>query len=272
MKHFLLGVIMLGSMASTQGQTNLTEAVDFTVTLTSGEQFNLFDKLAEGKYVCIDWFFTTCGPCQANQPFYTEAFQNFGCNQGEVFFVSIETTVGDAEPLVYEETFAGENHPPAASGIEGGGIDAVSLYGIGAFPTFILIAPNGAVVEQDMWPLSNGAATFTTYFEAHGIGLMSCATDVSEQLENMLVSTYPSPTNNQVFVEFSGLEGSANSDIYDILRPVVYPARSASGFNSNVVPDWPVGSYWEVVSSGNRVTTTRCIVGNLTPLSHASYH
>jgi len=40
-------------------QTPLSVAVDFTATTTEGEQFNLFDVLAGGQYVCIDFFFTT---------------------------------------------------------------------------------------------------------------------------------------------------------------------------------------------------------------------
>ena len=86
-------------------QTPLTQAVDFTVTFTNGEEFNLFDELATGSYVCIDFFFTTCGPCQSNQGYYSEAYMNFGCNQADIFFLSIESTVGDAATIAYEETF-----------------------------------------------------------------------------------------------------------------------------------------------------------------------
>ena len=39
-------------------QTNLTEAVDFTATDTDGHTWNLFEELAEGKHVLIDFFFT----------------------------------------------------------------------------------------------------------------------------------------------------------------------------------------------------------------------
>ena len=77
-------------------QTPLNQAVDFDVTFTNGVEFSLFDKLALGSYVCVDFFFTTCGPCQANQGYYSEAYMNFGCNQAEIFFLSLESTFGDA--------------------------------------------------------------------------------------------------------------------------------------------------------------------------------
>jgi hypothetical protein len=43
----------------TFSQTTLTEAVDFTGTDIYGEEFNLFEILDGGQYVCIDFFFTT---------------------------------------------------------------------------------------------------------------------------------------------------------------------------------------------------------------------
>ncbi|NPD46403.1 MULTISPECIES: hypothetical protein [unclassified Lentimicrobium] len=47
------------TMNTSFAQTPLTEAVDFTATDTEGHTWNLFDLLDEGKYVVIDFFFTT---------------------------------------------------------------------------------------------------------------------------------------------------------------------------------------------------------------------
>ena len=46
-------------MNTSFAQTPLTVAVDFTATDTDGNTWNLFEELAEGKYVLIDFFFTT---------------------------------------------------------------------------------------------------------------------------------------------------------------------------------------------------------------------
>ena len=55
----LVIVMVLAFMMNTSfAQTGLTEAVDFTVTDTDGHTWNLFDELAEGRYVLIDFFFT----------------------------------------------------------------------------------------------------------------------------------------------------------------------------------------------------------------------
>ena len=220
MKQFLLAAALAVTTFAASAQTTLTQAVDFTVTFTDGEEFNLFDKLAEDKWVCIDFFFTTCGPCQANQPFYTEAYQNFGCNEGDIFFVSIENTVGDAEVIVYEETFAGENAPPAASGTDGGGVAAEDGYGIGAFPTFILINPDGEIVEQDMWPLTNGADTFADYFGSHGLNPMPCVVGIDEAAEASFTA-FPNPANTEVTVDLSGFTGEASVEVYNLLGELV---------------------------------------------------
>ncbi len=47
------------TMNTSFAQTGLTQAVDFTATDTEGHEHNLFDILASGKHVVIDFFFTT---------------------------------------------------------------------------------------------------------------------------------------------------------------------------------------------------------------------
>ena len=241
---------------SAVAQTPLTQAVDFTVTFTNGEEFNLFDKLATGSYVCVDFFFTTCGPCQANQGYYSEAYMNFGCNQEDIFFLSIESTVGDAETILYEDTFGGPNHPPAASGTEGGGIAATSAYNVGAFPTFILIAPDGTILEQDMWPLNGTADTFTSYFGNYGLDLSPCITSV-EDVEIALdyeVTLYPNPTTEQLNVNLIGFEGQVNIFVYNLLGEALIHLKTASKLARINVDEFPTGTYIIHVIDENKST------------------
>jgi len=243
MKKILLSLFIAGCSLGSFSQTSLTEAVDFTVTFTDGEEFNLFDKLAEGKWVVIDWFFTNCGPCQSNQPYYTETFHNFGCNEGDIFFLSVETTVDDAATIAYEETFGGENSPPAASGTEGGGIEAVALYGIGAFPTFILIDPDGNIVEQDMWPLNGTAETFTTYFAGHGLTPEPCSTSVEEISDDASFVAYPNPTQDNLNVAIIGFDGVVNVSLYNVVGEVVYQSTTRTNIERIDVSDLAAGNY-----------------------------
>ena len=59
MRKFTLMVALFFAATIAFSQTPLSVAVDFTATTTEGEQFNLFDVLAGGQYVCIDFFYTT---------------------------------------------------------------------------------------------------------------------------------------------------------------------------------------------------------------------
>ena len=59
MRKTFLSLAMIFTLTVAFSQTPLTQAVDFTATTTEGDEFNLFEKLAEGQYVCIDFFYTT---------------------------------------------------------------------------------------------------------------------------------------------------------------------------------------------------------------------
>ncbi len=78
------------------------------------------------------------------------------------------------------------------SGVEGGGDAINNTYGIGAYPTYILIAPDHDIVEQDMWPIAN-TQTFIDHFESNGVEQAECGTtsitadfssDLSEVCQN----------------------------------------------------------------------------------------
>jgi cytochrome oxidase Cu insertion factor (SCO1/SenC/PrrC family) len=57
--QFVLVILLAFTINTSIAQCPLTEAVDFTVTDTEGNVWNLFDELDAGRYVLIDFFFTT---------------------------------------------------------------------------------------------------------------------------------------------------------------------------------------------------------------------
>ncbi len=59
MKKFTLTAALFIATCFAFSQTPLTVAVDFTATDVQGVEHNLFDILAGGQYVCIDFFFTS---------------------------------------------------------------------------------------------------------------------------------------------------------------------------------------------------------------------
>jgi len=61
----------------------------------------------------------------------------------------------------------------ALSAVEGGGASINVTYGIPAYPTYILIAPDHSIVEQDMWIITS-TQTFIDYFEDNGLEQSDC--------------------------------------------------------------------------------------------------
>ena len=57
MKKIFFLVLGVALSFASFAQTDLTTAVDFTVTDTDSVQHNLFDYLNDGKYVVLDFFF-----------------------------------------------------------------------------------------------------------------------------------------------------------------------------------------------------------------------
>jgi len=180
MKKLYTILLLCFTLVNLNAQTSLTTAIDFTVTDVHGDTHNLFSILDEGKHVIVDFFFTTCGPCQASVPTLNSAYEDYGCNTGEVFFISIDDGDNNAEVLQYENQFGGLF--PSVSGTEGGGNAVNSDYGISAFPTVILIAPDRSILEQDIFPVSN----ITTTLPSHGLNMSACE---STSVENIITTT-----------------------------------------------------------------------------------
>ena len=50
---------------------------DFTITTTTGEQFTLSEIFEEKKAVLINFWFSTCGPCQSEFPLMVKAYEDY---------------------------------------------------------------------------------------------------------------------------------------------------------------------------------------------------
>lgn len=210
-------IAFLMSFSVSKAQTTLTTAVDFTVTDIHGNTHNLFNILNAGKYVCIDFFFTTCPPCQATCPYFKQTFTNYGCNTQDVFFISIDNGDSNAEVAAYETTYLGGSPGfPSVSGDDGGGNAVVSTYGISAFPTYILIAPDHSIIEQDMWPISS-AASFDAYFSSNGLSYKACLSGITEENLANSISVFPNPAVDNLIIETSNQEKVTAVKVYDVL-------------------------------------------------------
>lgn len=174
MKKIFTLVFTIALSFNMLAQCPLTTAVDFTATDCHGTEVHLFDILDGGQYVLIDFFFTTCGPCQQATPKVVESYYAFGCNMHDVYYVEISDRDSDAACQTWTANYGVEY--PTIGGPTGGGT-ICNQYQIGAFPTVILIAPDRSILIQDLWPINN-AQTVITQLESHGIQQHDCTAPV----------------------------------------------------------------------------------------------
>ena len=172
MKKLFTLILALAFGFGLKAQCPLTTAVDFTATDVHGTEVHLFDIPDGGQAVLIDFFFTTCGPCQQATPKIVESYYAMGCNMHDVFYMEIATGDSDAACLNWVNTYGVEY--PTISG-QAGGTGICSQYGIGQYPTVILIMPDHQIVIQDLWPINN-AQTVINQLEAHGLQQHDCNT------------------------------------------------------------------------------------------------
>ena len=131
-----------------KAQTSLTEAVDFTGTDCYGEEtINLFEILDRGQYVLIDFYFYSCPPCQTAVSRVVEAYEAFGCNKHDVFFLEVTHVDNDEICQWWAEKY-GVGYPTISR--DGGGVEIRDAYNVPQFPTLVLIAPDRKILLQDM--------------------------------------------------------------------------------------------------------------------------
>ncbi len=270
MKKLLLslGVIAATTFAG-QAQVN-TYSVgqtvnDFTLTDVHGVTHNLSQITASGKWVVIDFFFTSCPPCQATVPYFSELHEKYGCNEGDLFCISIDTGDSDSDVLGFESTYAtqgGFSPAPAVSGIEGGGNAIISEYGITAFPTYCLIDSDMKLAVVDIYPIPNVGA-FETAFAGAGFSPqeMSCGSLSLEDVELALNEAVLFPNPSTTATTLSVLLESA-MDVEVVVIDMLGSQVSATSFEGTAgankfdigTDDLAAGQYIVSVSLGDNAT------------------
>ena len=174
-KLFTLVFAMLLSV-NVFAQCPYTTAFDFQATDCHGTQVNLFEILDGGQYVLIDFFFTTCGPCQQATPKIVESYYAFGCNMHDVYYMEISVSDGNTACQNWANNY-GVEYPTI--GTDGGGATICSTYGIQQYPTVILIAPDHSIVIQDLWPIGSAQAVINA-LTPYGIEEHDCTAPVND--------------------------------------------------------------------------------------------
>ncbi len=144
MKKLLLFFILVGVSFASFAQP--TEAEDFTVTDIDGVTYNLFEILDEGRYVYLDFWFSTCGGCIGAVPDLNNIYTGFGCNEFDLVVIAM----GAEDANSTAETFRDEHgciYPLVTR--EGGSGSVINYYGVQYYPEFVVISPDRSVTWND---------------------------------------------------------------------------------------------------------------------------
>ncbi len=156
MKRLLITIaaITLSIQAFSQVPDQFTETV--TLTDQDGITHDINAYLRNGKYVFLDFFFTTCHYCQDEMPDVVALYREMGCNEADVFFIGIAIHNSDAPNTIdwYMNEFNVE-YPIAP--LETNPINRTLFdnWGLDGTPTYICISPDNSMRELNR-PLSSG--------------------------------------------------------------------------------------------------------------------
>lgn len=212
---------------SLQAQVSLTEAPDFTVTDIHGESHNLYSILDQGKYVMVDLYAYWCGPCCNTAPSIKQTYLDFGCNTADLYVIGLEADGTLAQTEDFELNCGSEGGHPVASGLDGGGSDAVDAFAPAAFPTIILIAPDRSIVEQDIWPYTTSGTE--ALLNGYGIQKAECAvvSNVTETAFFGQVEVSPNPFSNEVRIAFELNEAAeVRIDVLNLLGQSLFTVQA----------------------------------------------
>lgn len=209
MKHLYLSFAFLCLMGCVSAQTPLTVARDFSAKDLDGNAHHLFDYLDNGKFVLLDFFTASCGSCQVYASQVSAAYNDFGCNSGNVIFLGINWGSNNENVQDFDSVYGA--FYPAISGTQGGGNRAVDSFQILSYPTVILIAPNRQIVEQYIWPPSQ--LVLDSIISAYGGVKQSC---------NVGMDSY------------SRLKAISSFDIWPNPASVEFKIHAAAGSNAEV--------------------------------------
>ena len=195
--------LFLASFFTAQAQSPLTEAEDFMVKDIHGNSYSLFSILDEGKIVVLPFFTTTCGSCNIYTPEIVLSHRDFGCNEGNVFYLGINWGADNTGVADFIEVH--NVGYPCASGIEGLGNEVNLQYEIVAHITALVITPDRQIVGQfygpDFYPERD---TLNNLLLSLGAQMQDCSVGLTElESDDQVLLSVPNPFRTFVNLNFT---------------------------------------------------------------------
>ena len=114
---------------------------DFEGVDIVGGTVRLSDYAGKGKYILLDFWSTSCGPCRRAFPHIRDLYEKLGGDRFDVVGVPVWEKVGLSKETIKENNLTWRN-------ILGTEESAADLYGVTFVPTYLLIAPDGTIIVR----------------------------------------------------------------------------------------------------------------------------
>ena len=233
---------------------------DFTVTDVYGIEHNLYEYADAGKHIYLDFFYDTCGPCQTWQSTFSEFYDKYGCNDGDLVMISINNgTDSDEEVLLYGETYGGPFNLPPAVSADGGSGSVNSNFGVSAFPTFCLIGPDRTLLNRDIWPLTDITTFEATFPNGVEPEVMECTILGATDIQTIEFTIVPSVSNGQNISLVMDNQSASSIQVFDLTGREVYTQNINSQqtlFSLNINS----GTYIVKVTAENCSATKKIVI------------
>ncbi len=244
---FLIIFILFANLAFAQ------EALDFTITDTKGETWNLFDELAKGKTVVLDFFFVNCTPCQELTPAMAQLYSEY--YKDSLLILGLSDRDVDDKVQAFETEF-GVNYPSA--GIDGGGDTVTNLYrswfSFVGWPTYAVVCPN----RQIQWNLQRD----TNFIEVRQEITKCKGTVTTSQVSTEDLKVYPNPiASNSTLVLAIENNNPYNVRLLSLTGQVIVEEKS-SRTRILKIPPCSNGVYQLEVIQSNLVYQSKIIINN----------
>ena len=254
MKKILFSVLFFISIGA-NSQTLLTEAADFHVKTIDGTSIYLFPILDDSNMiVVIDFFSTTCGPCQDFAPDFQQSYEDFGLNTGNVYHMGINwgnDNQGVREfDSIYGLTF------PSVSGTQGGGNNVfLNIYFIQSYPTVIVIKPDHEISNQYVWEPSTENIN-NAIIEAGGIMVGEAETIETKAGCNI----YPNPASNKTNLNIK-TKSAARLELFDSKGSLIFFEENITGdFKTVDISSFKTGLYFVRLITADGASQTKKLI------------
>lgn len=258
----LIGLLVIShtSLAQFNNYSNGDIVNDFTVTDVYGNTHNLYNYTAAGKYVYLDFFYSICGGCQSFVPIFNELYDKYGCNEGDLICISMNSGYDkDAEVITFENTYGGTFHHAPAISIDGGCESVITDFDPMYYPAVCLIAPDNSIVDSNVAPydtVENLEAAFPSDFDPEEL---NCTIGINDLKNQINFSVFPNPASGGELSIILHNQTTAKIKIFTILGKEVF-VTFVSRTRQKIYPNLNKGVYILSIETKNGNRSKKLII------------